>query len=371
MRIGIDAKWFYEGPPSGKVVIQNLVEQLAKVNPDHNLFFFLDETAKDREFPFQSSTIHPEYVWAKNNLLSNLFVLPRASRHLNLDVLVYQNFPAYSSSYTQIAYIHDIIFLTHPQYYTRRERLYFSPLKCLAKRADLVCTVSQAEKERLLRHYHLPPDMVDVIHHGVNPMFRPFGNQSCDMITKMQNQYKLPQTFLLYVGRLNVRKNVFNLLKAIPYLKNTQIPLVIVGGYDWKMTDVQQTINQLNIQNRLIFTGPVFGESLAAIYSLAKVFCFPSFEESFGLPPLEAMASGIPVVVSNTSSIPEICGDAGNYVNAHDPQDIARVIDRLLEDPNLYHQKSVLGLERSKHFTWQKAAENLLKSCEKAVRDRK
>jgi len=371
MRIGIDAKWFFEGPPSGKVVIQNLVEQLVKVNPGYDLFFFLDETAKDKEFPFQNSNIHPEYVWAKNNLFSNLFVLPRVSKQLNLDVLVYQNFPAYKSNYAQVAYIHDIIFLTHPQYYTRRERLYFSPLKFLAKRSELVCTVSQAEKERLIRFYHLPADKIDVIHHGVNPMFKPLSAQSQSLIAKVRDQFKLPDTFLLYVGRLNVRKNVFNLLEALPKLKNKEIPLVVVGGYDWKMDDVQQTIDRLNIKDRLIFTGAVFGEDLAAIYALAKVFCFPSFEESFGLPPLEAMASGIPVVVSNSSSIPEICGDAGNYVNANDPQDIARMIDALLEDSDLCQRKSKLGLARAKQFTWEKAAENLLKSCEKAVENRK
>ena len=371
MNIGVDAKWFFEGPPSGKVVIQNLVEQLVKVNPGHALFFFLDENTKDKEFPFRSSNIHTVYVWAKNNLFSNLFVLPRVSKHLNLDVLVYQNFPAYKSSYAQIAYIHDIIFLTHPQYYTWKERLYFLPLKFLAKQSELVCTVSQAEKERLIGHYNLPATKIDVIHHGVNPMFKPITIQSGNLINRVRNKFKLPDKFLLYVGRLNVRKNVFNLLKALPKLKNKEIPLVVVGEYDWKMEDVQQTIEKLSIQDRLIFTGLVFGEELAAIYSIAEVFCFPSFEESFGLPPLEAMASGIPVVVSNSSSIPEICGDAGNYVNANVPKDIARMIDLLLEDKDFYLKKSNLGLERAKQFSWEKAAVNLLKSCEKAVGNRK
>ncbi len=367
MKIGIDAKWYFKGPASGKVVIENLVNKLAEANTDHEFVFFLDEKERQNTFPYQKPNIKLANIWAGNNLVSNLFVLPKVAKEHNIDVLVYQNFPSLFTNYKQIAYIHDIIFLTHPEYYTWKERLYFSPLKFLAKHSDRINTVSYAEQKRISDHYGISETKIDVIHHGVNTNFKPLTKQLAETILSVKSKYKLPDEFLLYVGRLNVRKNIFNLLSAIPKLENQNIPLVIVGGFDWKMGEVESTIDRLGIRNRLIFTGPVFGKELAAVYSLAKVFCFPSYEESFGLPPLEAMASGIPVVVSDSSSIPEICGDAGNYVDAHSPESIANMIDKLLTDPELYEQKRQLSLKQAAKFSWEKAARDLIRSCEKAV----
>jgi len=367
MKIGIDAKWYYNGPPSGHVVVKNLVNELIRINSEHELHIILRNTDKGKPFPFKNENLYLHYIWAGNNLVSNLLVVPKVAKKYSIDVLVYQNFASITNEFKQISYIHDIIFLTHPQYYTFWERTYFAPLKYLAKKSNLICTVSNSEKKRIVEYYGITPEKIDVIHHGVQNIFQPVDQYSPNFIKEIRSRYKLPKDFLLYVGRLNVRKNISNLLYALPLLCNKEIPLVIVGAYDWKKDDVERIISKLKIRSRIIFTGPVLEEELAGIYSLAKLFCFPSFEEGFGLPPLEAMASGVPVVVPDSSSIPEICGDAGNYVDAHSPKNIASMIDLLLTDKELYQKKRRLGLERAKQFTWKNSALKLLESCKKAV----
>jgi glycosyltransferase involved in cell wall biosynthesis len=367
MKIGIDAKWYFDGPASGKVVVENLVNALCELDFDHEFVFFLDAKEKHKLFPHKLKNIKLDYVWAGNNLLSNLFILPFKAQKYDLDVLIYQNFPSLFNQYKQIAYIHDIIFLTHPEYYTWKERLYFYPLKYLVKYAHRINTVSFSEKKRILKYYPVNENKIDVIYHGVNKSFKPLEVYDKRLINKIRKKYKLPSKYLLYVGRLNIRKNITNLLKAIPLLKDLKIPLVIVGGYDWKMQNITTIIDETGISDRIYFAGPVFGEELAIIYACATLFCFPSYEESFGLPPLEAMASGVPVVVSQSSSIPEICGDAGNYVDPNSPENIANMIDILLTDKDLYNMKRKMGLERAKLFTWENAAKKLIESCEKAA----
>lgn len=362
MKIGIEAKWFYEGPASGRVVIRNLVEHFIAVSAAHEVYVFLDEKAKSLPFPYAAPHVRLVYIWAGNNMVSNLFVLPRHASQLGLDVVVFQNFSPLFASFRRIAYIHDVLFLSNPEYYTFKERLYFAPLKMLTRAAERACTVSDEEKKRLLKYrYKDDPSEVDVIHHGVSPAFRPKECFSEAYLAEIRTKYKLPCRYILFVGRLNIRKNIDHLLKAIPLLRDTQIPLVIAGAQDWKMFDVQPLIRSLSITDRVQMIGAVHGEELAAVYAMAAVFCFPSYAESFGLPALEAMAAGVPVVVSNTTSLPEICGEAGTYIIPDQPVQIAARIDELLVDEVLVQKKKKLGLQRAYSFSWLQSAEKLMK----------
>ncbi|MNT25794.1 D-inositol 3-phosphate glycosyltransferase [compost metagenome] len=142
------------------------------------------------------------------------------------------------------------------------------------------------------------------------------------------------------------------------------IKLVLVGNKEWKTDAIDPLISKLNLDDKIIQTGPLFGDELAKVYALSTVFCFPSFEESFGLPPLEAMASGIPVIVSNSSSLPEVCDTAAIYVNANEPREIATAILNLLSDKNLYSKHKQLSIERARNFSWQKTAKNLINILE-------
>ncbi len=135
------------------------------------------------------------------------------------------------------------------------------------------------------------------------------------------------------------------------------------------MPKIDDLLNELDIVDRVIFTGPVYGDDLPRIYALATVSCFVSYAESFGLPALEGMASGVPVVVSNRTCLPEICGDAALYANPDSPAEIAKGIDALLDDRQLWQSKRELGLSRPHDFTWRRSAETLLASAHRAQKE--
>jgi glycosyltransferase involved in cell wall biosynthesis len=263
-----------------------------------------------------------------------------------------------------------VLFLSNPEFYTIYERLYFFPLKYLTRYAHAIITVSEEEKNRLIKHqFSNTRQKITVAHHGVDPSFAPFTEKDNSIAEEVRRQFLLPEKFLLFVGRLNLRKNIDNLLQAIALLVNQDIKLVIVGSVDWKQSEHIKTIEKLGIKDRVIFTGAIYNQ-LEIIYSISTLFCFPSFAESFGLPPLEAMASGVPVIVSNTTSLPEVCGKAGNYIDPTNPSSIASVIDDLLNNAELYSTKRRQGLEQAKKFTWENAANTVIDCIERTVNDK-
>lgn len=370
MRIGIDAKWYFAGPPSGMRVIRSLVDSLLAIDDLNEYFIFLNQKHEKETFRFKDrKNVTLCYVWAGNNLLSNLFILPRYSYWYKLEVTLYQNFISPLGRGKAIAYVHDVLFLSNPEYYTVYERVYLSPLKLLAQRADLIITVSEEEKKRLLE-FKLAgdPKKIAVAYHGVEPIFVPLEKHEPELVQLVKIKFSLPDKFILFVGRLNLRKNLENLLRAMPLLQNKEIPLVIVGADDWKKSNHLEIINELGISQRVHFTGAVFKE-LNVVYTLAKVFCFPSYAESFGLPPLEAMACGVPVVVSGTTSLPEVCGEAGTYVSPDRPAEIASAIDSLLSNDQLYKEKRQMGLEQARKFTWERAARITLDAMNATVKN--
>lgn len=359
MKIGIDAKWYFDGPASGKMVIRNLVNEICKIeNSNLNFYIILDKKCKGKKLDVENPNINLIYVWNGNNLLSNVFAVPYTANKSKLDVVLYQTSVSCFGRHKKIAYIHDLIYISHPQYYTLIERIYLSPLKFLAKFSDFIITVSEFEKTRFEQLKFSNKDVV-VLHHGFDPRFKTkeeFDKKSLDEIVIKLN---LPERFVLYVGRINTRKNVPSLITAFSMIDD-EIKLVLVGNKEWKTDAIDPLISELKMTEKVLQTGPLFGEELAKVYALSTLFCFPSFEESFGLPPLEAMASGVPVIVSNSSSLPEICGNAAIYVSANEPKNIANAITELISDENLYDKRKQLSIERSKSFSWKKTAQNLV-----------
>ncbi len=203
---------------------------------------------------------------------------------------------------------------------------------------------------------------------GVDESFAPLSGLDPDRVRAVRAAYRLPERFLLYVGRLNERKNIQHLLQSLQALEDRDIELILAGAPDWKMFDLAARIRGLGLQGRVRLLGAVAGADLPALYALATVFCYVSFAEGFGLPPLEAMASGVPVVVSDRDSLPEVCAGAGTYVDPENPAGIAAAIDSLLRDESLRREKRDLGLQQAELFSWRRSAGMLLRACAQAVR---
>lgn len=302
-------------------------------------------------------------------MLSNLFVLPHHNRKHNPDIMIFQTFPAFRQKNRSIAFIHDVLFNNYPQYFTWKEKLYFLPLRWLTPSADrIVVTSTFVAKELIKYNYRKTSGEIDIVPLGISADFKPAEKLDPHLLKQVKEKFNLPDSFILFVGRLNARKNIESLLKAIPLLRNDSIKIVIVGGADGKATHLEKILLTSALQNRVLITGSVNSAELPAIYALAKLFCFPSFAEGFGLPPLEAMAAGVPVIVSHTTSLPEVCGDAPVYINSSSPEDIAHALDHLLEDPILYEQKRKIGFEQARKYNWDKTAHLLMQSITNSIK---
>ncbi|MCX7551338.1 glycosyltransferase family 4 protein [Xanthomarina sp. F2636L] len=356
MKIGIDAKWYFNGHPSGKVVVENLVNQIIEVDSSNDYYIFLDKKDKNFVFPYKQSNIHLVYVPNKVNAITNFFILPFYTYKHKLDICLYQNYAPLFGAKKRVNYVHDALFMDFTEYFSLTERIYFWPMKYLSKFSNHVITISHSEKERMANHGFSSKENISVVHHGLG-----LTKESNSFTNNLEifKKYNLPQNYILYLGRLNVRKNIQSLLKAMPDV-NENTGLVIVGKDDHKTMDWDRLINQLNIKNRVFKLGFVPEDDIPFLYKNASVFCFPSFAEGFGLPPLEAMFYNTPTVVSKTTSLPEVCGDASLYVDPKNEKEIASQINKILSDDTVRKSLIAKGKIRVKSFSWEKAAKEVL-----------
>ena len=354
MNIGIDAKWYFNGHPSGKVVVQNIVDNIIKLDTTVNFFIFFDQKDRKAIFSIEQPNIHLIYVPNIFNAVTNLIIMPFYTIKYKIDVCLYQNYAPLFGAKKIVNYVHDALFMDYPDYFSLKERIYFYPMKYVSKKSDHVITISHSEKKRLIKHGFCKPDNISVVHHGLGLANDRKSN------TDIFKKYNLPKRFILYLGRLNIRKNIQSLLRAMPYISE-EISLVIVGKEDHKILDLDLMAKELNISDRTIKVGFIDFEDIRHFYEEAEVFRFPSFAEGFGLPPLESMHYGTPVVVSNTTSLPEVCGDAALYADPSNPKEIADNVSALINDQNLNAKLIKKGKERASQFSWETASREILR----------
>jgi glycosyltransferase involved in cell wall biosynthesis len=372
VKIGIDAKWLWRGPPSGRRVVRSLIEGLMDAAAGDELHLFVDSRAAA---PPPGLSIPPERrhpVWSGNNQLSNIFVVSRAADRLRLDAVVYQNFvpPPALARHARIAFVHDVIFESHPEFFTWRERLYFLPLRTLTRSASRVCTVSESEKTRLVKFGYAPAARIDVVPNAVDQSFASEAQLGTAAVHPLLARLDIAAPYILFVGRLNVRKNVETLVRAFGLIANKELLLVIAGPPDSTTADLPAIAGTLGVGHRLrLLTAPSENE-LRALYAGATLFCFPSFDESFGLPPIEAMASGTPVIVSDIPALVETCGPAAVYIDPSDAPALAITIGALLADPERRGELAEAGLEQARSFNQRRSAQALMASVRAAVQGR-
>jgi glycosyltransferase involved in cell wall biosynthesis len=359
MNIAFDAKWFYDGNVSGRTVVINLIRKFATDHSGHTFYIILNKRDRIKKFPFDSKNIKLVYVSKiLNNQFTNLFLFFQLRKY-KLDIGVFQYYAPLFCTFKTVVYIHDIIFNSNPEYFTYKERVYFSSMKYFASMTDAIVTVSSTEKKRLLHYgYTSKLGLIDFVYNGVNDDFINKEFISDSQIIYIRNKYSLPDKYILYVGRLNNRKNLKGLIESLLHIKDTSIKLVLVGSSDWKMFDLEKVIDQFGVKSRVIQLGYINSDDLPLVYSACSVFCFVSFSEGFGIPVLEAMKCGVPVVVSGIDVFKELFFDIPYYVNPYSSKSIAEGIDSALNNDNNLRVQD--GLRLANKFTWVESSRKLI-----------
>lgn len=272
-------------------------------------------------------------------------------------------------SQSTVMTVHDITTITAPEshdFITKlNEKLL---LKKTLLKVDYIISDSYNTRDDLIQIFNIPSEKIHVIHLAADPVFKPT-NQTQSY--KSLGKISIPEKFILFTGTLEKRKNLLTLIKAFYALKKEGIPhkLVLAGKCGNVQNELNNLLRNLNLLKDVIFTGYIPVEDLLYLYNNADVFVYPSYYEGFGLPPLEAMSCGCPVVCSNASSIPEVVGDAGILVNPQSIEEVKNSIKKILDDPGLREEMSRRSLERSLLFSWEKCARETYKVYKIAAGD--
>ncbi|MBM4429670.1 MAG: glycosyltransferase family 4 protein [Chloroflexi bacterium] len=252
--------------------------------------------------------------------------------------------------------VHDLIYHLFPMYHRRLNYWYLNAAMPLyVRRADAIIAVSHSTKRDLMRVYGVPEEKITVVYEAASPRFRPL---PAERVREARTRYRLPERYLLAVGTIEPRKNLERLVDALQLLrqKYPDLCLVIVGSAGWFYQGFFENLERLEDPRSVLQAGYVPDNDLPALISGSSAYVLASFYEGFGLPILEAMACGAPVVCSNTSSLPEIGADAAVYFNPYEIQSMVAAIDQVLRDGELRAQMRQKGFEQAARFSWQRAA---------------
>jgi glycosyltransferase involved in cell wall biosynthesis len=254
--------------------------------------------------------------------------------------------------------IHDCIHLRFPQYLPNRFAYAYAraSLWIAAHRSNRVLTVSEASKRDILKYFRVPPGKINVIYNAIDERY---GEPPDDEeVARVRERYQLNDPFVLYAGNIKPHKNLERLIEAFHTLRKgdlEHVKLLIIGDEISKYATLRRAVHHYKLHKHVRFFGFVPDKTLAVLYRLAGLFVFPSLYEGFGLPPLEAMASGTPVITSNVSSLPEVVGDAALLIDPYDSGAIAAAMRRVLTEPALREDLRERGLQRVKEFSWERS----------------
>ncbi len=360
MRIGIDARKLHDFGIG--TYIRNLLKQLARIDQvaEYVLLCRPDDVAIVNELGRNFRAV-PEP--ARPYSLSEQIRIPLALRRENIDLF---HAPHYVLppliQCRSVVTIHDVIHLLFPEYLPGRLAYAYAraSLFAAASRADRILTVSETSKNDILRRFKVPAQKIAVIYNAIDERLnvRP----SEEQVTRVRERYQLDDPFVLYVGNIKPHKNLERLIDAFDRLRRSgfdRVRLLIIGDEISKYPALRRSVHQHKLHKHVRFFGFVPIETLAVLYRLASVFVFPSLYEGFGLPPIEAMACGTPVVTSNVSSLPEVVGDAALLVDPYDPESIADGMRQLLTNAELRATLCARGLAQACKYSWQQSIEQV------------
>lgn len=385
MRIGIDLRVLSTSRALSRYA-KNIVDQLLRISTEHKLFLLTDSVDSLQKInAIRAGIGHLSFesvIAPKKLVIRDHFFFWDSIRRLDLDIFFHPDNTEFLKCHpNSIVTLHDLlpyilpeaVLSGNPLIRVKQEMYFRLQLKALKDSCHRIITVSENTRKDIIRILGVPENRVQVIYEGIEEKFTLQNNQ--DLIASVKNKYKINGVYLLYLGGFEIYKNVERLIKAFGQSFTHNLKLVLAGESNSGSAGLKKLVRDLGMEESVIFPGFIEEADLPAIYGGATLFVYPSLYEGFGFPPLEALACGTPVVISNTSSLPEVGGDAAFYFNPESVNSIAGALEQALR-LNLSNRVSFdrisdAGRILAKRFDWRVAAEKTLALFEEVLHENK
>lgn len=367
MRIGIEAQRILRKKKHGMdVVALELIKNMQQI--DHqNEYVIFSRDGEDEKAIAETNNFKIEKFSSFTYADWEQVKLTKAIKSQQIDLLhCTANTAPLSLSVPLILTLHDIIYLENVDFkgtaYQNLGNLYRKYIvPKIVKKAELILTVSEFERKNIMEHLQLPESKVQVLYNGVSQQFH--NEYTSHQVGEFRAAHHLPENYILFLGNTAPKKNTPNVIRAFVEYCLTEKDAISLVLLDYKKELVEKQLEKLKqpqVIKKIIFPGYIQHHQIPLMYNAASIFLYPSLRESFGLPILEAMACGVPVITSTTSSMPEIAGDAAELVDPFNHLPIANAMKKLLHDDFIREEYIKKGLQRVKNFTWKASAEKLL-----------
>ena len=368
MRIGIDARTINVYPGMGRHCY-SLTKALAKIDQENEYVIFKTPKAS---MPLTDNPNFEEVTVDIRPLsVGSVIGFSRHVAKAKLDMLLCGFYIApWNVPCKMVLTVYDMmdrsfakIFSHHPFPIPLCLKLFYRiVVRRAVRNATRIITISEFTKREVLKYHRLKAEHIYAIHLAADTHFRP--EQDITVLQRVRERYHLPSDYVLFLGTTKYYKNLDRLMESFALMMRKDMPsrpmLVVAGMKDALGSRLLQLVRRLEIENDVLFIGEIDEDDMPALYSLATVFAFPSLYEGFGLPPLEAMSCGTPVIVSNTSSLPEVVGEGGVQIDPFNTEEMARALEKMLTDDSHRKAMSDKGLRQAANFSWEKTAQETL-----------
>jgi glycosyltransferase involved in cell wall biosynthesis len=362
MRIGIDARLPYYQMGGISQYILYLLPALAELDQENEYVIF--HSRKDgRSYQPPAANFQRHNLWTPCHHRLERWALSAELPPHRLDLLHSPDFiPPAAGAKRRVITVHDLNFFYYPQFLTAESRRYYlGQIEWAVQAADHILADSHHTRQDLMERLHVPADKVKTVHLAANPVYAQA--RLAEQVEQLLARHNLPRGYLLFVGTLEPRKNVPGLIKAYYQLRQetaVDVPLVLAGRKGWLYDEIFATIDELELRPYVHHLENLPDEEVACLYAAAGLLALPSHYEGFGLPVLEAMHNGCPVICSNRGSLPEVAGTAGLLLEPDDTDGWVAAVQRVLGDSELRYEMIEKGYRQAQGFTWQKTAEATL-----------